>query len=112
VQADDPVAEGKADHIISDAEQMETRLRMERELAEQRQELPHLHPRGEEGPPDTFGTLGEPVEQELSRYGIEPEFDTAADTAQTRGVPYARFIVVAAAVLPFVAAVWWLRRRR
>lgn len=111
--ANDPVAEGKTDHIVSDEEQMEIRLRMERELAEQREELPHLHPRGEDGPPDTFGTLGEPVESELSRYGVDSQqFATAAPLPSEGRVPYAKFIAVAAAVVPFVAAVWWLRRRR
>jgi hypothetical protein len=106
--------QGKADHIISDAEQLETRLRMERELAEQRQELPHLHPRGEDGPPDTFGTLGEPVEHELSRYGIDaPAVSTGAASAPAKGsVPYARFLAVGAAVVPLAAAAFWLRRRR
>jgi hypothetical protein len=114
-QPDDPLAEGKADHVLSDDAQLETRLRMERDLAEQRQELPHLHPRGEAGPPDTFGTLGEPVESELARHGIdvgggeEPDFATA----QYRGgAAHWRFLAVAAAVISMVAAAYWLKRRK
>jgi hypothetical protein len=51
---------------------------MERELAEQRRELPHMHPGGESAPPDTFGTLGEPVEAELMRMesGGAPSYET------------------------------------
>lgn len=55
------------DRVIDEREQFETRVRMERELAEQRQALPHMHKGGPEGPPDTFGTIGEPVESELQR---------------------------------------------
>ena len=112
---DDPVAEGKADHVLSETEQLDTRLRMERELAAQRQELPHLHPRGEGGPPDTFGTLGEPVEAELERHGIDPAQDSAAEfaTAESRrGRVYWPFLAVAAAVIPMAAGAYWLRRRR
>jgi len=45
-------------------------VRMERELAEQRQRLPHDHEAGEQSPPQTggeLGTVGEPVESELPR---------------------------------------------
>ena len=55
------------DHVIDEREQLETRVRMERELAEQRQALPHMHVGAPDGPPDTFGTIGEPVESELQR---------------------------------------------
>jgi hypothetical protein len=113
--ATDPLVQGKADHIISEEEQIETRLRMERELAAQRQDLPHLHPRGEEGPPDTFGTLGEPVESELSRYGIEPAVgstESGTFAPAQGGFPFGRFIAIAAAVSTVAAAAWWMRRRR
>jgi hypothetical protein len=114
-QPDDPVAEGKIDHVLSDAEQMETRLRMERELAAQRQELPHLHPRGEAGPPDTFGTIGEPVEAELERHGIDPVASQVPEYAEAErhaARSYWPFIVLAAAVIPVAAGAYWLRARR
>ena len=115
-QPDDPLAEGKQDHIVSDGEQLETRLRMERELADQRHELPHLHPQGEDAPPDTFGTLGEPVESELARHGLDPSSHTMSDFAaaeeRTGGHGYARFLAVAAVVISLVAAVYFVRRRR
>jgi hypothetical protein len=115
-QPDDPLAEGKQDHVVSDSEQLETRLRMERQLAEQRHELPHLHPQGEDAPPDTFGTLGEPVESELARHGMDPASppvpDFATAESRTGGHAYWRFLAVAAALIPIVAAVYFVRRRR
>ena len=113
--ATDPLVQGKADNIISEQEQMETRLRMERELASQRQELPHLHPQGEDGPPDTFGTMGEPVESELSRHGIEPgggSYNYDATKNDRTRIPYVRFLAVAAALIPLAAAAYWLRNRQ
>ena len=107
---DDPLVEQKTDHVVTEVEQQETRLRMEQELAEQREELPHLHPRGEEGPPDTFGTLGEPVESELAREGID-----ARAGARAEGWPdqaRSRSWAVALAVVPFAVAAWWVWRRR
>jgi hypothetical protein len=94
---------------------METRLRMERELAVQRQELPHLHPRGEAGPPDTFGTLGEPVEAELGRHGIDPvpsqvpEYAGPRRDAARSYWPALAFVV---AVISMAAGAYWLRARR
>jgi hypothetical protein len=78
-----------------------------------------MHPAGEEGPPDTFGTFGEPVEEELQRFGLdagplrgEPT-DRAAPLPPTRDGPsYGRFLAVAAALVPFLAAAWILRSRR
>jgi len=58
--------------VIGEDDQLQTRINMERELAEQRRELPHVNPEGEEAPPDTFGTVGEPVEAELERVTGEP----------------------------------------
>jgi len=57
---------------FSEEEQLDQRIRMERELAQQRQRLSHEHPEGEAAPPDTGGTLGQPVEEELREYGVEP----------------------------------------
>lgn len=113
--ANDPLAEGKADHVLSDAEQLDTRLRMERQLAEQRQELPHLHPQGEAAPPDTFGTLGEPVESELARHGIDATDQPLADFESApsgRGRSTWLFIGIAVAVMSGVAAAYWVHRRR
>ncbi len=53
--------------LLSDEEQLKQRVQMERDLAAQRQQLAHEHPRGEDSPPDTGGTVGEPVELELAR---------------------------------------------
>ncbi len=66
------VAPGSA---LSPEEQLEQRRRMALELAQQRESLPHQHREGEESPPDTagaMGTVGEPVEEELARLGVEP----------------------------------------
>jgi hypothetical protein len=115
----DPIAGSKADYVVSDEEQLATRLRMEQQLADQRQELPHIHPRGEEGPPDTFGTFGEPVEEELHRFGFstgdrrgEHATDSPAISRGEDKPSYGRFIAVAAALVPFLAAAWVLSRRR
>jgi uncharacterized protein YrrD len=43
------------------------REQMERELAMQRERLRHRHEGGEQSPPDTGGTYGEPVEREMAR---------------------------------------------
>src|SRR5207248_4185182 len=67
---EDPFREIVEDSIVSPDEQLEQRVRMERELAEQRQRLPHDHEAGERWPPQTggeLGTVGEPVESELPR---------------------------------------------
>src|SRR2546423_686721 len=67
---EDPFREIVEDSIVSPDEQLEQRVRMERELAEQRQRLPHDHEAGEQSPPQTggeLGTVGEPVESELPR---------------------------------------------
>jgi hypothetical protein len=68
--SEDPFREIVEDAVISPDEQLEQRVRMERELADQRQRLPHEHEDGEESPPQTggdLGTVGEPVESELPR---------------------------------------------
>jgi hypothetical protein len=62
------------DRAVPEERQAEQRVRMEQELAEQRQRLPHTHPEGEDAPPDTMGgTIGEPVEDELRDMGVEPK---------------------------------------
>ncbi len=68
--SEDPFRAIAEDSIVAPEEQLEQRVRMERELAEQRQRLPHAHPAGEDAPPETagvMGTVGEPVESELPR---------------------------------------------
>ena len=68
--SEDPFRDIAEDNIVSPEEQLEQRVRMERELAEQRRRLPHDHDGGEESPPQTagvLGTVGEPVESELPR---------------------------------------------
>lgn len=81
----DPLVQQKNDLVVSESQQMETRMRMEGGLVEQRGKLAHTHPIGEDAPADTFGTLGEPVESELARleqerapvdrqtFGVKPE---------------------------------------
>src|SRR5438067_309072 len=53
--SEDPFREIVDDTIVSPDEQLEQRVRMERELAEQRQKLPHEHEAGEASPPQTGG---------------------------------------------------------
>lgn len=68
------------DHLVGPKEQLEQRLRMEKELAAQRRELPHTHA---EGVPDTSGTVGPPVEEEIAQIEAtgEPIYETRqADT--------------------------------
>jgi hypothetical protein len=71
-----------------------------------------MHPRGEEGPPDTFGTFGEPVEAELARQNVDVRGGESASTEHRRREAWLRFWVVAGAVIPFVATAWWMRRHR
>lgn len=69
------------DQIVGPEEQMEQRLRMERELAAQRRDLPHAHA---DGSPDTSGTIGPPVEREIAQLEAtgEPIYDsTSADVS-------------------------------
>ena len=69
----DTSQESLVDAAVPVEQQVEQRLRMEQQLAEQRQRLPHTHPDGEDAPPETQGgTVGEPVESELRDYGIDP----------------------------------------
>jgi hypothetical protein len=69
---EDPMREMARDAVIlTDEELLEQRARMERELAEQRKDLPiHQQPGG-----DDSGTIGEPVESELAR--LEEELGVA-----------------------------------
>jgi hypothetical protein len=53
--------------VLSQEQLGDQRERMLREMAEGRQRLPHEHPDGPDAPPDTGGTFGEPVEEELAR---------------------------------------------
>ncbi len=62
----DPLREIAGKPVLTDVEQLEQRRRMEMELAGQREQLPHRDS-GEASSPDTFGTVGEPVESELAR---------------------------------------------
>jgi hypothetical protein len=77
----DLTQESLVDTAVPEERQFEQRLRMEQELATQRQELPHKHPQGEAAPPDTGGTLGQPVESELAALGIDPTSAESADEA-------------------------------
>ncbi len=84
LEGEDPLSsEATVDAVMNEDEQMEQRVRMERELVEQRRDLPHTHPEGEDAPPDTGGTRGEPVEQELERLAADDpsiHTDDAGDT--------------------------------
>lgn len=80
----DTSQESLVDAAIPPEQQIQQRVRMEEELAEQRQRLPHTHPAGEDEPPETRGgTIGEPVERELQDYCIDPMRD--AGPAQGAG---------------------------
>jgi hypothetical protein len=72
---DEAVATNETDMAISADERQEQRIRMELELARQRQELPHEHPDAEgDAPPTTpgtMGTVGTPVEEELERMDVD-----------------------------------------
>jgi hypothetical protein len=73
----DTTQESLVDAAVPPEQQEHQRLRMEQELAEQRRNLPHSHPGGQEYlPPETVGgTVGEPVEEELRRAGLDPMRD-------------------------------------
>ncbi len=76
---EDPMRDIARDSVIlSDSELLEQRARMERELAEQRKELP-IHQSGGDD-----GTVGEPVEVELER--LEDELgETASSVSSSTG---------------------------
>lgn len=99
-----------SDSIIPEEEQVEQRASMAMELAEQRQRLAHAHPEGgEDAPPDTGGTLGVPVEEELglaASASSKGEARSAAATAAMYVVP------AVAAVGATIALFVFLRRRR
>lgn len=93
-------AQGRAsgELLLDEDEQRAQREQMARELAEQRRNLPHTHPQGEDAPPNTNGTIGEPVEAELERMeeegadvldrqleerGIDGQVRAAGSTAET-----------------------------
>jgi hypothetical protein len=76
----DTTQEALSDRIVPLEDQANQRMQMARELAEQRQRLPHTHPDGEDAPPETMGgTIGEPVEEELRDMGVEPRDARAND---------------------------------
>ena len=98
----DPLVGQKNDLVVSESQQMEARMRMEGGLVEQRDKLAHTHPIGEDAPPDTIGTLGEPVESELARleqerapvdrqtFGVKPERSPSRSFMETaRELPHA-----------------------
>ncbi|HZP56622.1 MAG TPA: hypothetical protein VFC53_03595 [Dehalococcoidia bacterium] len=71
---DDPFRRIAAESVVPPDEQLRQRELVERELAEQRQRLPHVHEDGPDSPPSTRGgTVGEPVEEELERTAEEVE---------------------------------------
>lgn len=83
---EDPTRSPAADTIVAEAEQMEQRIQMERELALQRRELPHVHPDSDEdaAPTTLGGTRGEPVEAELERLGVPLPYEDAATRSGMR----------------------------
>lgn len=81
----DTTQESLIDGAVPEEQQIEQRLRMEQQLAEQRRNLPHTHPDGtEDTAPDTGGTIGMPVEDELRQAGIDPLPEEPAESE--RGV--------------------------
>lgn len=113
----DAIIEQTNDLVVSESQQMETRMRMEGGLVEQRRQLDHAPPIGEDVPSDSFGTLGEPVESELARleqerppvdrqtFGFKPEL------SPSRSLRWP-FLAGMAALLGAVGAGMVLRRRR
>jgi hypothetical protein len=113
----DLIVEQTSDLVVSESQQMETRMRMEGGLVEQRGKLDHTTAIGEDMPSDTFGTLGEPVESELARleqerspvdrqtFGLQPQRSPSRSS---------RWPLLAgmAALLGAVAAGMVLRRRK
>lgn len=95
--------------ILSDEEQEQQRIQMEAELAAQRRELPHAHAAGEASPPDTGGTIGEPVEEELAR--IAPEALAGLYPSQ-RSVWMRRGLLVAIPVVLVALLLGWRRFAR
>jgi len=83
----DTSQESLTDTAVPPEQQIEQRVRMEEQLAEQRQRLPHTHPGGDEDvPPETRGgTIGEPVESELREYGIDPMAERETDEGRDAG---------------------------
>jgi LPXTG-motif cell wall-anchored protein len=111
-QAADPLVEQESDRAITEREQAETRVRMERELAGQRESLPHMHP-GDDRPPDTFGTFGEPVEDELARTTGRRPSARDEETVVTGGIGNLAPLLAGLALLGVVGAgAAWRRRRR
>jgi len=103
----DPTRDAVADTVSSEEEQLEQRERVARELADQRQHLPHAHPDGNaHAPPSTFGgNVGLPVEEELAMMDGQSPLQRIAAEAR----PYAGYIAVAVAIVALVA-LWLIRR--
>lgn len=95
----DPLREAAVEPVVdSEPERLEQRKRMVEELARQRQELPHEHPAGGDLPPDTHGTVGEPVEAELPR--LEAAIAEEDGGAETIGSPTGAILPPAEEALP------------
>jgi hypothetical protein len=108
---EDPPKMPAADTVIAEAEQVEQRIQMERELAMQRRELPHTHTDGdpESAPSTRGGTRGEPVEAELERLGVPLPYE---DAATRSGMPW-RYVfgAFALAALGTAGFVGWRRMK-
>jgi hypothetical protein len=68
IDREDPLKEQGSDLLVSEEEQMEQRMRMERDLAEQRKRLVEEQGANDvASPSEALGSVGEPVEKELER---------------------------------------------
>ncbi len=105
---EDPAQAAVPDAAIDTDQQTAQRINMERELAMQRHDLPHTLMDGD-GPPDTGGTLGEPVEVELERIGVPlPYEDELRPAVSPWRYVFAAFALTALGTVGYVG---WRRMR-
>jgi hypothetical protein len=113
----DPIVEQTNDLVVSESQQMETRMRMLGGLVEQSSKLEHASPIGEGMPLDASGTLAEPVESELARLEQEhapvdrQTFGLRPQPSPSRSSPWLLLVGVAAGLGALAAGIM-LRRRK
>lgn len=106
-----------ADLVVSESQQMDTRMRMEGGLVEQRRKLDHITSRGQDVPAHSLGTIGESVESELARLEQErtpvdrQTFGFTPELSPSRSLRWP-LLAGMAALLGAAAAGMVLRRRR
>lgn len=85
--SEDPLRHIAGKPVLTEEEQLEQRRRMAMELASQRRRLPHWHARGMGSPPETPGSVGEPVESELARTAAQQPHIEASPGEKTAASP-------------------------